>query len=54
VANDAVRQKVAALFPAHEVDDFTALFWQRIQRWRADNVPSPADAPATHPGLSAE
>ena len=43
VANDAVRQKVAALFPAHEVDDFTDLFWQRIQRWRADNVPSRAE-----------
>ena len=54
VANDAVRQKVAALFPAHEVDDFTALFWQRIQRWRADNVPSRADVPATNPGRSAE
>jgi hypothetical protein len=36
VALDAVRQKVAALFPVHEIDDFTALFWDRIQRWRAD------------------
>lgn len=35
-ARDAVRQKVAALFPAHEVDQFTELFWQRIQTWRAD------------------
>ena len=25
---DAVRQKVAALFPAHEVEQFTELFWQ--------------------------
>jgi hypothetical protein len=32
---DAVRQKVAALFPAHEVDEFTELFFGRIQRWRA-------------------
>ena len=40
VACDAVRQKVATLFPAHEVEEFTALFWQRIQRWRADDVPS--------------
>ena len=31
---DAVRQKVEALFPAHEVDEFTELFWSRIQRWR--------------------
>ena len=36
VARDAVRQKVAALFPAHEVDQFTDLFWERIQRWRGD------------------
>ena len=34
-ARDAVRQKVAALFPAHEVDEFTELFYGRIQRWRA-------------------
>jgi hypothetical protein len=31
---DAVRQKVTALFPAHEIDEFTELFWSRIQRWR--------------------
>jgi hypothetical protein len=31
---DAIRQKVAALFPAHEIDAFTELFWQRIQHWR--------------------
>ena len=40
VANGAVRQKVAALFPAHEVDQFTELFWARIQRWRAENPPT--------------
>ena len=39
VAEDAVRQKVMALYPAAEVDEFTALFWGRIQRWRADNRP---------------
>jgi len=32
-ARDAVRQKVAALYPEHEVDEFTDLFWQRIQTW---------------------
>jgi hypothetical protein len=37
-ARDAVRQKVAALFPTHEVDEFTGLFWERIQRWRADSA----------------
>ena len=39
IALDAVRQKVATLFPAHEVDQFTALFWDRIQWWRAQNAP---------------
>jgi len=34
-ARDAVRQKVTALFPAHEVDAFTELFYGRIQQWRA-------------------
>jgi hypothetical protein len=33
-ARDAVRKKVTALFPAHEVDEFTGLFFQRIQQWR--------------------
>lgn len=31
---DAVRQKVAALFPSHEIDVFTEHFWDLIQRWR--------------------
>lgn len=35
-ARDAVRQKVAAMYPAHEVDTFTELFWSRIQASRAD------------------
>ena len=35
-AKDAVRQKVTALFPAHEVEKVTELFWERVQRWRAD------------------
>jgi hypothetical protein len=38
-AKDAVRQKTAALFPAHEVEKFTELFWQRIQDWRAQGCP---------------
>ncbi|HYM80522.1 MAG TPA: hypothetical protein VEY91_03805 [Candidatus Limnocylindria bacterium] len=37
-ARDAVRVKVAALFPAHEVDAFTELFWSRIQKWRDDSA----------------
>lgn len=31
---DAVRQKVEVLFPAHEVAEFTELFYGRIQSWR--------------------
>jgi hypothetical protein len=36
-AREAVRKKVAALYPEHEVEPFTELFWKRIQAWRADN-----------------
>ena len=31
---DAIRQKVTALFPEHEIDEFTDVFWDRIQLWR--------------------
>ena len=34
VVQDAIRQKVVSLFPEHEVDEFTDLFWDRIQAWR--------------------
>jgi hypothetical protein len=34
LARDAVHQKVAHLFPEHEVEPFTELFWHRIQHWR--------------------
>jgi hypothetical protein len=34
VAREAVRKKVEALFPSHEVEEFTELFFSRIQRWR--------------------
>jgi hypothetical protein len=35
-ARNAVRLKVAALYPDHEVEEYTDLFWGRIQRWRED------------------
>lgn len=35
---EAVQKKVAALFPEHEVEEFTELFWQRIQAWRAQDA----------------
>ena len=41
---DAIRQKVVSLFPAHEVDEFTELFWQRVQRWR-ETEGAAGDAP---------
>ncbi len=44
LARDAVRQKVSALFPAHEVEEFTGMFWARIQGWREDNSPRAAAA----------
>jgi hypothetical protein len=34
LARDAVRQKVTALYPEHEIEEFTEFFWQRIQLWR--------------------
>ena len=33
-ARDAVRKKVAALYPPHEIDQFTQLFMDRIGEWR--------------------
>lgn len=38
VAKAAVREKVGALYPAHEVEQFTELFWSRVQAWRADTA----------------
>jgi hypothetical protein len=34
VAKEAIRAKVAALFPKHEVEEFTERFWAAVQRWR--------------------
>ena len=41
-ARSAVHQKVAALFPKHEIEPFTELFWRRIQAWRDDQPRSAA------------
>jgi hypothetical protein len=35
-AKSAVHQKVTALFPPHEIERFTELFWGRIQIWRSE------------------
>ncbi len=37
-AHNAVHQKVEALFPAHEIDEFTELFWKRIQTTRTSEA----------------
>jgi hypothetical protein len=31
IVRGAIRQKVEALYPAHELDEFTDLFWNRVQ-----------------------
>ncbi len=31
---DVVREKVAALYPDHEIEPFTALFFDRVQQWQ--------------------
>jgi hypothetical protein len=35
-ARDAIEEKVTDLFPAHEIEWFTEMFWQRIQAWRRE------------------
>ncbi len=45
-AKDAFRAKVTALYPKHEIEMFTELFWNRVQAWRADDA-------ATRGGASA-
>jgi len=37
-AKEAVRQKVVALFPEHEHDEFTDHFWNEIQEWRDEDA----------------
>jgi hypothetical protein len=50
-AKDAIRRKVAALYPTHEIEAFTELFWKRVQKWRADNQ-KPDDSVTRSPGLT--
>jgi hypothetical protein len=45
---DAVRLKVAALYPEHEIEAFTDLFFRRIQHWR--DVESGAQRRSSHGG----
>jgi len=41
LARQAVKLKVEALFPAHEVETFTEYFWDKIQQWRAEEGAAP-------------
>ncbi len=52
VARDAVQQKVKALFPAHEVDQFTEMFWGHIQQWRKDEGSKPSAGASASPSGS--
>ena len=38
VVMDAIQQKVEALYPEHEIEQFTQLFWDRIQTWRQEST----------------
>ena len=48
-AKSAFRAKVTALYPTHEVEHFTELFWHRVQSWRADTA---SPSPGVNPGPS--
>ena len=49
-AREAVRKKVKALYPEHEVEQFTELFFERIQQWRRDESDHPEPARGVAPG----
>ncbi len=34
IVRNAIREKVTSLYPQHEIEEFSELFWDRIQRWR--------------------
>jgi hypothetical protein len=38
IVRDAIQQKVEALYPEHEVEQFAELFWDRIQTWRKEST----------------
>ncbi len=41
-AKEIVRAKVASLYPQHEIEEFTDMFWNAIQDWRADESEAPS------------
>ncbi|NNF06447.1 MAG: hypothetical protein HKN21_06775 [Candidatus Eisenbacteria bacterium] len=38
-AREAIQAKVETLYPEHEIEEFTNLFWDRIQNWREGHRP---------------
>jgi len=34
IVHNAIREKVTALYPKHEIESFVELFWKRVQEWR--------------------
>jgi hypothetical protein len=36
IALSAIREKVTALYPENEIDEFVELFWNRVQKWRKE------------------
>ncbi len=50
-ARDTVQEKVVALFPEHEVEEYTEHFWRSIQDWRLETAQTPTREPS---GSSAE
>lgn len=39
-AKQAIREKVASLYPHHEIETFTEHFWNQIQQWRQEEQPA--------------
>ncbi|MCA9753912.1 MAG: hypothetical protein KC591_17065, partial [Gemmatimonadetes bacterium] len=42
-AKEAVRKKVTALYPENEIDEFTNLFFDRIEKWRNEESGQESD-----------
>ena len=49
-ARSAVHEKVTALYPEHEIEEFTERFWNDIQTWRDSHTPPRAKAKKVKPG----
>jgi hypothetical protein len=50
-AREAVRKKVQALYPENEVEEFTGIFFDRIQEWRRQESDRPETLRASTAGV---